>query len=155
MEFYSADIEMLMFGETACIFRITNIHRLGNESCTGVRIMVASKCYCLMVLKSPFIIFDENVNSAVYAELLINSGPVGLTKVMFGECYWYLVQDGASCHISVQSLDGLFEIYHVFRERPRIPLILAPLNVYGERSNDDCNGIEFKHARIQSKQFRQ
>jgi hypothetical protein len=66
--------------------------------------------------KSRQIIFDENVNSAVHVESMINTEFVGLANAMFGECHWYLVYDGASCYTSAHSLGAFFEIWNVFPE---------------------------------------
>jgi hypothetical protein len=55
--------------------------------------------------KSPLIIFGENVNFAVYVESLIKTGFMRLANVMFGECHWHSVEDGASCYTSTQCLD--------------------------------------------------
>jgi hypothetical protein len=41
--------------------------------------------------KSRRIIFDENVNSAVHIESMMNTEFVGLANAMFDECHWHLV----------------------------------------------------------------
>jgi hypothetical protein len=69
--------------------------------------------------KSSSINFEQNVNSAISADVLIKSGFVGLANATFGERHWCLVQDGASCHMSTQFLNTLFEICNVFPEWPR------------------------------------
>jgi hypothetical protein len=82
--------------------------------------------------KFPLIIFDENVNSVVSVESLIQNGLLDLANTMFGERHWHLFHDGASCCTSTQSLDALFEICNVyFLNGFRIPLILTSLNGYG------------------------
>jgi hypothetical protein len=72
--------------------------------------------------KSSLVIFEQNVNSVIYADALVKRGFVGLANATFGERHWYLVQDAASCHMSTQSLDVLFEICNVVPEGPQIPL---------------------------------
>jgi hypothetical protein len=57
-------------------------------------------------VKFPLIIFDENANSIVSVESLIQNGLLDLANVMFGERHWHLFQDGAKCYTSTQSLDA-------------------------------------------------
>jgi hypothetical protein len=38
---------------------------------------------------------------------------MGRSNAMFDERHWYLVEDGASCHTSTQSLGALFEICRI------------------------------------------
>jgi hypothetical protein len=63
--------------------------------------------------KSELIFFERTVNSDVYVDSLKSSGFVDLADATFGERRGYLVQDGASCHISAQSLNALFEVCNV------------------------------------------
>jgi hypothetical protein len=94
------------------------------------------------------------VNSAIDANTLTKSGFMGLANATFDELHWHLVQDGASCHTSTQSLNALFEICNLFPEWPPNSSDLNPIECLWARSNDGCSGTEFTHARRQSEQFR-
>jgi hypothetical protein len=80
------------------------------------RYQFMSKVPLESVSNCSFIIFEQNVNSAIYADALIKNGFVGLANATFGERHWHLVQDGANCHTSTQSLNDLFKICNVFPE---------------------------------------
>jgi hypothetical protein len=68
--------------------------------------------------KSDLIFFERTVSSDVYVGSLRSSGFVEATDATFGQRQWYLVQDGASCHTSTQSLNALFEVCNVYPSWP-------------------------------------